>query len=164
MRQVRRILRRLLEVLIGHIEVVFAGDYYLMLETGRWDPISETWTVDPVTSPCIDAGAPESPAGDEPLPNGGRINMGVCGGTRQASLSASGNCEYSLDARRLIRTPQAGCMTVVAATHVATMHGPEAVIPASSRNPGTIGPGPSQTVDSSLLGAAFGRNPSAGYA
>ncbi len=67
------------------------GDYHLMLETGRRDPISETWTVGPVTSPCIDVGTPESPAGEEPLPNGGRINMGAYGGTRQAGLSASGN-------------------------------------------------------------------------
>ncbi len=63
------------------------GDYHLMSQAGRWDPISETWLKDLVTSPCIDAGAPESPTGQEPSPNGGRINMGVYGGTGQASKS-----------------------------------------------------------------------------
>jgi hypothetical protein len=37
------------------------------------------------TSPCIDAGDPSDPATEEPTPNGGRINMGAYGGTRQAS-------------------------------------------------------------------------------
>lgn len=63
------------------------GDYHLMSQAGRWDPVSETWFKDLVTSPCIDAGAPESPIGLEPVPNGGRINMGVYGGTGQASRS-----------------------------------------------------------------------------
>jgi parallel beta-helix repeat protein len=38
-------------------------------------------------SPCIDAGDPATSVGSEPLPNGGRINMGAYGGTPQASLS-----------------------------------------------------------------------------
>jgi unsaturated chondroitin disaccharide hydrolase len=38
-------------------------------------------------SPCIDAGDPNSALGDEPQPNGGRINMGAYGGTTEASLS-----------------------------------------------------------------------------
>jgi parallel beta-helix repeat protein len=38
-------------------------------------------------SPCIDAGDPITSIGSEPLPNGGRINMGAYGGTPQASLS-----------------------------------------------------------------------------
>ncbi|GAF90502.1 unnamed protein product, partial [marine sediment metagenome] len=32
------------------------GDYHLKSEAGRWDPNSESWVVDDVTSPCIDAG------------------------------------------------------------------------------------------------------------
>jgi hypothetical protein len=40
-----------------------------------------------VTSPCIDRGSPALPVGAEPLPNGNKINMGVYGGTRQASKS-----------------------------------------------------------------------------
>jgi hypothetical protein len=63
------------------------GDCHLKSEAGRWDPGSESWVVDDVTSPCIDKGDPASPVGNEPLPNGGRINMGAYGGTAQASKS-----------------------------------------------------------------------------
>jgi hypothetical protein len=63
------------------------GDYHLKSEPGRWDPGSESWVIDDVTSPCIDKGDPASPVGNEPLPNGGRINMGAYGGTAQASKS-----------------------------------------------------------------------------
>ena len=63
------------------------GDYHLKSQYGRWDPVSESWVMDDVTSPCIDAGDPNSPVGDEPEPNGGRINMGAYGGTGEASKS-----------------------------------------------------------------------------
>jgi predicted outer membrane repeat protein len=63
------------------------GDYHLKSQAGRWDPDSQSWVVDDVTSPCIDAGDPNSPVGLEPEPNGGRINMGAYGGTDQASKS-----------------------------------------------------------------------------
>jgi predicted outer membrane repeat protein len=63
------------------------GDYHLKSQAGRWDPISESWVRDDVSSPCIDAGDPNSPVGDEPQPNGGRINMGAYGGTKEASMS-----------------------------------------------------------------------------
>jgi predicted outer membrane repeat protein len=63
------------------------GDYHLKAQAGRRDPVSEDWVQDDVTSPCIDAGDPKSPAGDEPQPNGGRINMGAYGGTPEASKS-----------------------------------------------------------------------------
>ena len=46
------------------------GDYHLLPE-----------------SPSIDAGDPASPIGNEPQPNGGRINQGVYGGTEPASKS-----------------------------------------------------------------------------
>lgn len=36
-------------------------------------------------SPCIDAGNPTDPVGDEPAPNGGKINIGNFGGTSLAS-------------------------------------------------------------------------------
>ncbi len=64
------------------------GDYHLMSEMGRWDPNVGAWVRDEVTSPCIDAGDPNSDVADEVWPHGGRINMGAYGGTRQASLSA----------------------------------------------------------------------------
>jgi len=66
------------------------GDYHLKSQAGRWDPVSENWVVDDVTSPCIDAGDPNSPIGPEPFPNGGIINMGAYGGTVEASKSPSG--------------------------------------------------------------------------
>ena len=63
------------------------GDYHLKSQTGRWDPNSESWVLDDVTSSCIDTGDPNSPVGDEPEPNGARINMGAYGGTAEASMS-----------------------------------------------------------------------------
>ena len=65
------------------------GDYHLKSQSGRWDPVSGSWAIDDITSPCIDAGDPNSPVGDEPEPNGGRINIGAYGGTPQASMSLS---------------------------------------------------------------------------
>jgi len=71
------------------------GDYHLKSQAGRWDPVSQTWVKNDVTSPCIDAGDPNTPVGDEPFPNGGRINMGAYGGTAEASKSYFGEpvCE-----------------------------------------------------------------------
>jgi len=71
------------------------GDYHLKSQAGRYDPASKSWVKDDVTSPCIDAGDPNSPIGDEPFPNGGRINMGAYGGTAEASKSYFGEpiCE-----------------------------------------------------------------------
>jgi hypothetical protein len=63
------------------------GDYHLKSQAGRWGPAGEDWVLDEVTSPCIDAGDPNSPVGDEPQPNGGRINLGAYGGTAEASKS-----------------------------------------------------------------------------
>jgi len=65
------------------------GDYHLKSQAGRWDPNGQTWIRDDVTSPCIDAGDPNSPVGEEPQPNGGRINMGAYGGTAEASKSVT---------------------------------------------------------------------------
>jgi hypothetical protein len=61
------------------------GDYHLQSQVGRWNPSLRKWVQDPVTSPCIDAGNPASPVGDEPLPNGDIIDMGVYGGTAEAA-------------------------------------------------------------------------------
>jgi len=72
------------------------GDYHLKSQAWRWDLHSSRWTYDSVTSPCIDAGDPAAPLGEEPLtipedPDNThgrnlRINMGVYGGTAQASI------------------------------------------------------------------------------
>ena len=78
----------------GNIDVnpLFADrqnrDYHLVSEGGRWDSNSESWVNDGMTSPCIDAGDPQSPIGDELIPHGNRINMGAYGGTWQASKSS----------------------------------------------------------------------------
>jgi len=71
------------------------GDYHLKSQAGRWDPDSQGWVKDDVTSPCIDGGNQMSPIGYEPFPNGGRINMGAYGGTEEASKSYLGEpvCE-----------------------------------------------------------------------
>ncbi|MBN2180346.1 MAG: C10 family peptidase [Sedimentisphaerales bacterium] len=66
------------------------GDFHLMSRGGRYDPNSQTWIIDDITSPCIDAGDPGSPIGSEPSPNGGRINMGAYGGTAEAGKSFIG--------------------------------------------------------------------------
>jgi hypothetical protein len=63
------------------------GDYHLKSQAGRWNLTGQSWLADDVTSPCIDTGDPDTPIGFEPLPNGGIINMGVYGGTSQASKS-----------------------------------------------------------------------------
>jgi hypothetical protein len=65
------------------------GDSHLKSQAGRWDPNEQRWVMDDVSSPCIDVGDPNSPVGDEPEPNGGRINMGAYGGTAEASKSYS---------------------------------------------------------------------------
>ncbi len=74
------------------------GDYHLASQGWRWSSTQQTWVWDEKTSPCIDAGDPGIPIGDEkpcetgdPLseragPNT-RIDMGVCGGTAEASLA-----------------------------------------------------------------------------
>jgi len=64
-----------------------ADDFHLRSQAGRWDPATDTWVQDTVTSPCIDAGDPAADLIDEPTPNGGRINLGADGGTTQASKS-----------------------------------------------------------------------------
>ncbi len=71
------------------------NDYHLKSQTGRWDPNSNSWIQDDITSPCIDAGDPATPIGYETFSNGGIINMGAYGGTAEASKSYFGKptCE-----------------------------------------------------------------------
>ena len=94
---------------LGNIDVdpLFAdpcdGDYHLKSEGWRWSKYlvhGSHWWCNYVTSPCIDAGNPGSPLGDELLtipddPNHDwgenlRINMGAYGGTAQASMPPYG--------------------------------------------------------------------------
>jgi len=68
----------------------FEGDYHLKSQAGRWDPNTQNWVIDDVTSPCIDAGNPGCPLGSEPKDsNNVRINMGAFGGTPLASKTPS---------------------------------------------------------------------------
>lgn len=60
-------------------------DYHLESTVGRWD--GHQWVKDLAQSPCIDKGDPISIYDAEPDPNGGRINIGLYGGTRFASKS-----------------------------------------------------------------------------
>jgi len=66
------------------------GDYHLKSQAGRYNPDTQIWVQDNVTSPCVDAGDMGSPIGFEPFPNGGIINMGAYGGTAEASKSYFG--------------------------------------------------------------------------
>jgi len=63
------------------------GDYHLQSYRGRYWKAMDLWILDVQTSPCIDAGDEADDVLDEPNPNGHLINMGVYGGTAQASLS-----------------------------------------------------------------------------
>jgi parallel beta-helix repeat protein len=63
------------------------GDFHLKSEAGRWNPDSESWIIDNVTSQCIDAGDPTSDWKAELWPHGCRINMGAYGGMPEASMS-----------------------------------------------------------------------------
>jgi hypothetical protein len=65
------------------------GDYHLKSEAGRWDPNQQKWVQDDFTSPCIDAGDPNSALVAELWPHGNRVNIGAYGNTTQASWSLS---------------------------------------------------------------------------
>jgi uncharacterized repeat protein (TIGR02543 family) len=65
------------------------GDYHLMSKAGRWISGQQAWVSDPMSSPCIDAGDPQSSVLDEPAPNGNQVNLGAYGGTTQASKSGN---------------------------------------------------------------------------
>ena len=63
------------------------GDYHLLSQRGRYWPQHDVWVLDKVTSPCVDGGDPYDNPSKEPMPNGGRIDMGAFGGTPFASMS-----------------------------------------------------------------------------
>jgi len=73
------------------VAVPTTGDYHLRSQQGRWDPEQNTWVADLDTSPCVDAGSPGFSLGGEPdAPDNLRINMGVFGGTSEASKTPAG--------------------------------------------------------------------------
>lgn len=65
------------------------SDFHLCSQWGRHLSEQDVWILDDVTSPCVDSGDPNTDYSREPIPNGGRINMGAYGGTDYASLSES---------------------------------------------------------------------------
>jgi predicted outer membrane repeat protein len=68
-------------------EFVGFEDYAILVS--NWHKLGHNtceWVLDSVTSPCIDAGDPDYDYTNEPVPNGGRINMGAYGNTKQASM------------------------------------------------------------------------------
>ncbi|MCK5801017.1 MAG: DUF1565 domain-containing protein, partial [Deltaproteobacteria bacterium] len=60
-----------------------AWSYNLLSTRGRWD--GSAWVQDSADSPCIDTGDPATGIGREPMPHGGRPNMGAFGRTATAS-------------------------------------------------------------------------------
>lgn len=73
--------------LFADISLPMSPDYHLQSLYGRYNPRTGEWVIDPSHSPCIDIGDPNDPAGQEPVPNGNRVNMGAYGGGREASKS-----------------------------------------------------------------------------
>ncbi|MDD5328188.1 MAG: hypothetical protein PHY02_10320 [Phycisphaerae bacterium] len=71
-------------------------DFHLQSAYGRWDPNNQNWVYDANTSPCIDAGDPNSDWSSELWPNGNRINMGAYGGINQASMNGN-RADFNID-------------------------------------------------------------------
>jgi len=66
-----------------------AGNFHLRSEGGRINTLDGSFVIDGVSSPLIDAGAPAAAFTNETAPNGGRINIGLHGGTPLASRTPS---------------------------------------------------------------------------
>ena len=69
------------------------GDFHLRSSapSGTYVKALSGWTSFPGDfSPCIDAGDPAKPCAAEPLPNGGRLNLGAYGNTPEASRPFGG--------------------------------------------------------------------------
>jgi parallel beta-helix repeat protein len=62
-------------------------DFHLRSTAGHFDVATDAWVEDDDTSPCIDAGDPDSPFDAEPDPNGGRVDLGCYGNHEEASRS-----------------------------------------------------------------------------
>jgi hypothetical protein len=88
------------------------GDYHLKSMAGRWNSATQNWVIDQISSPCIDAGDPETPVGLERLPNGDRINMGAYGGTPEASLSVTQKQQLTLPGQASNPNPPDGAVNV----------------------------------------------------
>ncbi len=83
-------------------------DYHLKSQAGRWAPNQAVWTQDQETSPCIDAGDPNSSIGWETFPHGEVINMGAYGGTLEASRSVKPTKSWNERYQELLATMEPG--------------------------------------------------------
>jgi hypothetical protein len=63
------------------------ADFHVKSKIGRFDPSTGQFVNDAANSPAIDAGNPSSDFSKEPMPNGGRVNLGCYGNTAEASKS-----------------------------------------------------------------------------
>lgn len=61
------------------------GDFHLKSQVGRYVTASRTYVTDTVSSVLIDGGNPAWPCALEPLPNGGRLNIGYYGNSGEES-------------------------------------------------------------------------------
>ena len=66
------------------------GDFHVVSQAGRYDPVSGGWVTDGETSILVDFGGPEDDFSMEPEPNGARVNAGAYGNTAWASKSPAG--------------------------------------------------------------------------
>ena len=118
-----------------------AGDFHLRSTAGRFDPAANGgaggFVVDGQHSPAIDAGDPAAPFAAEPLPNGGRVNLGAYGNTEEASKSggtlptATRTSSPAAGTPTRTRTPGGGAPTATAtATRPATATPTPSGIPA----------------------------------
>ncbi|MBO6028359.1 MAG: right-handed parallel beta-helix repeat-containing protein, partial [Bacteroidales bacterium] len=70
-------------------------DFHLKSRGGRYNPATKKFVNDQETSALVDAGDSEEEVGEEPNANGGRVNIGLYGGTQEASKS-DGTGRYNL--------------------------------------------------------------------
>ncbi len=74
------------------------GDCHLQSQAGSFSSAYLVWKADAQSSPCIDAGRTSDNYNLEPMPNGGRINIGAYGNTVQASKSGTVFCDVPVTA------------------------------------------------------------------
>jgi len=92
----------------GNLDVDKAKNvYHLKSEYGRWNGM--VWVNDSITSYCINQGKSSSIYGNEPIPNGSRVNIGAFGNTVEASKS---NIIANLNHFTVYPNPTTGFITV----------------------------------------------------
>ena len=130
---------------------------------GEWPPTtatSGTWTADVNNSTCIDAGLASDAYTNEPVCNGGRINMGCYGNTVQASLSNPSGCA-TITTSAIAGSPFcAGAAVSVAYTKSGTFSGNTFTAQLSDGSGGWTSPTTLGTLVSNSAGTISGTIPS----